>query len=587
MPNYTAPIEDMMFLFDKLRDNKNYNDLEKYKEVNSELVKDILEEAAKINQNLILPLAKSGDENPSVLENGVVRTPPGYKEAYTKYIEDGWTSLSCDPKYGGQGMPKTVSAFFDEMLSSASLSFKLYSELSIGAYNCISHHATEEIKDKYLPKMVEGKWSGTMCLTEPVCGTDLGLLKTKAAEQPDGTFKISGQKIFITSGDQDLTENIIHLVIARAADSPKGTKGISLFLVPKFIVNEDGSIGSRNGVSTGSIESKMGIKGSATCVLNFDEAIGYMIGSKNKGLNAMFTMMNLERIVVGIQGLGISEIAYQNSLSYAKERKQGKTNNTKSTNGADFIIEHADIRKSLLNMKSIIEGERALCFWLSQQTEVSLYHPDEKIKQEASDLVSLMTPVVKTMFSDMGMEITSDAMQVHGGYGYTKDQGIEQLYRDNRITPIYEGTNSVQAADLVFRKLVNKNGDIINKYIEMVKKDCNSDIKKLKPFTEELKLNLEILSKFTSWIKEKIQNSKDDASAACNDYLKALGFVSIAHAWIKVLEVSFQDYEQNKDFYEDKIQTANFYFKRVLPRAESHFKTATSGSDYIMNFKFN
>ncbi|MDA7811495.1 acyl-CoA dehydrogenase family protein [Candidatus Pelagibacter sp.] len=587
MPNYTAPVEDMMFLFDKLRNNKNYNDLEKYKEVNSELVKDILEEAAKINQNLILPLAKSGDENPTVLENGVVRTPPGYKEAYSKYIEDGWTSLSCDPKYGGQGMPKTVSAFFDEMLSSASLSFKLYSELSIGAYNCISHHATDEIKEKYLPKMVEGKWSGTMCLTEPVCGTDLGLLKTKAIEQSDGTFKLSGQKIFITSGDQDLTENIIHLVIARVADSPAGTKGISLFLVPKFLVNEDGSIGVRNGVSTGSIESKMGIKGSATCVLNFDDATGYMIGSKNKGLNAMFTMMNLERIVVGIQGLGISEIAYQNSLSYAKERKQGKTNNTKSTNGADFIIEHADIRKSLLNMKSIIEGERALCFWLSQQTEVSLYHPDEKIKQEASDLVSLMTPVVKTMFSDMGMEITSEAMQVHGGYGYTKDQGIEQLYRDNRITPIYEGTNSIQAADLVFRKLVNKNGDIINKYLELIKNDCSNENEKLKPFIKELKTHLEILSSFTVWIKEKVQNSKDDASAACNDYLKALGFVSIAHAWIKVLEVSFKDYEQNKDFYEDKIQTANFYFKRVLPRAESHFKTATSGSDYIMNFKFS
>ena len=587
MPNYTAPVEDMMFLFDKLRNNKNYNDLEKYKEVNSELVKDILEEAAKINQNLILPLAKSGDENPTVLENGVVRTPPGYKEAYSKYIEDGWTSLSCDPKYGGQGMPKTVSAFFDEMLSSASLSFKLYSELSIGAYNCISHHATDEIKEKYLPKMVEGKWSGTMCLTEPVCGTDLGLLKTKAIEQSDGTFKLSGQKIFITSGDQDLTENIIHLVIARVADSPAGTKGISLFLVPKFVVNEDGSIGARNGVSTGSIESKMGIKGSATCVLNFDDATGYMIGLKNKGLNAMFTMMNLERIVVGIQGLGISEIAYQNSLSYAKERKQGKTNNTKSTNGADFIIEHADIRKSLLNMKSIIEGERALCFWLSQQTEVSLYHPDEKIKQEASDLVSLMTPVVKTMFSDMGMEITSEAMQVHGGYGYTKDQGIEQLYRDNRITPIYEGTNSIQAADLVFRKLVNKNGDIIDKYLELIKNDCSTENEKLKPFIKELKTHLEILSTFTVWIKEKVQNSKDDASAACNDYLKALGFVSIAHAWIKVLEVSFKDYEQNKEFYEDKIQTANFYFKRVLPRAESHFKTATSGSDYIMNFKFS
>ena len=587
MPIYIAPVEDMMFLFNKLRNNKNYNEIEKYKEVNSELVKDILEEAAKINQNIILPLAKSGDENPTILENGVVRTPPGYKEAYTKFIEDGWTSLSCDPKYGGQGMPRTVSAFFDEMISSASLSFKLYSELTLGAYNCINHHGSDVIKNKFLPKMVQGKWSGTMCLTEPVCGTDLGLLKTKAIEQSDGTYKLSGQKIFITSGDHDLTENIIHLVIARAADSPAGTKGISLFLVPKFIVNEDGSIGARNGISTGSIESKMGIKGSATCVLNFDDAVGYMIGPKNKGLNSMFTMMNLERIVVGIQGLGISEIAYQNSLSYAKERKQGKANNSKSSNGADFIIEHADIRKSLLNMKSIIEGERALCFWLSQQTEVSLNHQDEKVRQEASDLVSLMTPVVKTMFTDMGMEITSEAMQVYGGYGYTKDQGIEQLYRDNRITPIYEGTNSIQATDLVFRKLVNKNGDIINKYLDMIKNDCKTENKKIKPFTKELNHQIEILSNFTAWIKEKIQNSKDDASAACYDYLKALGFVSIAYAWIKVLEVSFKDYDNNKNFYEDKIQTANFYFKRVLPRAENHFKTATTGSDYIMNFKFN
>jgi len=587
MPNYTAPVEDMMFLFDKLRNNKNYNEIEKYKEVNSELVKNILDEAAKLNQNIILPLAKKGDENPTILENGVVRTPPGYKEAYTKFIEDGWTSLSCDPKYGGQGMPKTVSAFFDEMLSSASLSFKLYSELSIGAYNCINHHASEEIKNKYLPKIVEGKWSGTMCLTEPVCGTDLGLLKTKAEEQTNGTYKISGQKIFITSGDHDLTENIIHLVIARATDSPKGTKGISLFLVPKFKVNDDGSIGSRNGISTGSIESKMGIKGSATCVLNFDEAEGYIIGPKNKGLNSMFTMMNLERIVVGIQGLGISEIAYQNSLSYSKERKQGKANNSKSTNGADFIIEHADIKKSLLNMKSIIEGERALCFWLSQQTEVSLYHNDEKIKKEATELVSLMTPVVKTMFTDLGMEITSDAMQVHGGYGYTKDQGIEQLYRDNRITPIYEGTNSVQAIDLVFRKLVNKDGDVIEKYLNMLKNDFKKNDQNTKPFIDDFNNSLDILNKFTIWIKDKLQNSKDDASAACNDYLKALGFVAIAHSWIKVLEACFEDYNNNKKFYDDKIQTAKFYFKRVLPRAESHFKVATSGSDYIMNFKFN
>jgi len=587
MPSYTAPIEDMMFLFEKLRNNQKYNELEKYKEVTSDLVKDILQEAAKINQNLILPLAKAGDENPAVLENGVVRTPPGYREAYKKYIEDGWTSLSCDPKYGGQGMPKTVSAFFDEMLSSASLSFKLYSELSIGAYNCINHHATDDIKNKYLPKIVEGKWSGTMCLTEPVCGTDLGLLKTKAKKQSDGTFKLTGQKIFITSGDHDLTENIIHLVLARADDSPPGTRGISLFLVPKFIVKDDGTVGPRNGVSTGSIETKMGIKGSATCVLNFDDATGYMIGAKEKGLSAMFTMMNLERIVVGIQGLGISEIAYQNSLSYAKERKQGKTNNSKSKNGADFIIEHADIRRSLLNMKSIIEGERALCFWLSQQTEVSLYHPDEKVRQDASDYVSLMTPVVKSLFTDLAMEITSDAMQIYGGYGYTKDQGIEQLYRDNRITPIYEGTNSVQAADLVFRKLSNKNGNIIDKFLDQIKSECNSNIEKIKPFITEFNTHLSILKKFSDWMMTKAKTEKDDVSAAANDYLKTLGYVSIAYAWIKVLEVSFEDYNENKSFYDEKIDTARFYFDKVLPRAEQHYKSAISGSSNIMNFKFN
>ena len=587
MPSYTAPVEDMIFLFDKLRNNKKYNELDKYKDVTSDLVKDILQEAAKINQNLILPLAKIGDENPAVLENGIVRTPPGYKEAYKKYIEDGWTSLSCDPKYGGQGMPKTVSAFFDEMLSSASLSFKLYSELSIGAYNCINHHASDEIKNKYLPKIVEGKWSGTMCLTEPVCGTDLGLLKTKAKKQSDGTYKITGQKIFITSGDHDLTENIIHLVLARADGSPAGTKGISLFLVPKFVVKDDGSVGPRNGISTGSIEDKMGIKGSATCVLNFDDATGYMIGNKEKGLNAMFTMMNLERIVVGIQGLGISEIAYQNSLMYAKERKQGKSNNSNSKNGADLIIEHADIRRSLLNMKSIIEGERALCFWLSQQTEVSLHHSDNKAREEASDFVSLMTPVVKSLFTDLAMEITSDAMQIYGGYGYTKDQGIEQLYRDNRITPIYEGTNSVQAADLVFRKLSNKNGNIIKKFLDQIKSECNSKNEKIGPFLSLFNYNLDILEKFSSWMLDKVKTDKDDVSAAANDYLKTLGFVSIAYAWIKVLEVSFEDYEENKVFYNDKIDTAKFYFDKVLPRAEQHYKSAISGSSNIMNFKFS
>ena len=589
MATYRAPVDDMMFLFEKLRDNSHYNSLEKYKEVNSDLAKDILEQAAKLTENLILPLAKAGDETPAKLENGVVRTPPGYKEAYKKFIEDGWVSLSCDPEYGGQGMPKTISSFFDEMLSAASLSFKLYSELSIGAYNCILHHGSDSIKKKFLPNMVKGTWSGTMCLTEPVCGTDLGLLKTKAAEQSDGTYKLTGQKIFITSGDHDLTENIIHLVLARTPDAPSGTKGISLFLVPKIQVKEDGSLGQRNGVSTNSIESKMGIRGSATCVLNFDGATGHMIGPKNKGLSSIFTMMNLERIVVGIQGLGLSEIAYQNALNYSKERKQGKSNSSKSNNGADLIIDHADIRRSLLNMKSIIEGERALSFWLAQQTEVSLHHKDSKIKEEASDVVSLMTPVVKSLFSDMGMEITSDAMQIFGGYGYTKDQGIEQLYRDNRITPIYEGTNSVQAIDLVFRKLISKEKDIIGKYIKLVEEEIkkNKNQTKIKPFAEKLDEYLKITINFTNWIKEKMKNSKDDVSAACNDYLKVLGLIALAYSWIKVLDISYKELSKNKKFFEDKIETANFFFNRVLPRIDSHYKSATSGSKYIMDFKFN
>jgi alkylation response protein AidB-like acyl-CoA dehydrogenase len=428
-----------------------------------------------------------------------------------------------------------------------------------------------------------------MCLTESVCGTDLGLLKTKAIEQSDGTFKLNGQKIFITSGDHDLTENIIHLVLARTTDAPSGTKGISLFLVPKVQVKEDGSLGPRNRVSTNSIESKMGIKGSATCDLNFDGAIGYMIGPKNKGLSSIFTMMNLERIIVGLQGLGLSEIAYQNALNYSKERKQGKSNNSKTQNGADLIIDHADIRRSLLNMKSIIEGERALSFWLAQQTEVSLHHSDNKIKQEASDFVSLMTPVVKSLFTDMGMEITSDAMQIFGGYGYTKDQGIEQLYRDNRITPIYEGTNSVQAIDLVFRKLVNKNGNVVNRYVKFIEEEIkkNKGEKQIKEFAEKLEYYLKILINFNLWIEKNMEKSKDDINAACNDYLKVLGLVAVAFSWLKILNVSYKELKNNKKFYEDKIETAKFFFNRVLPRIDAYYNSAISGSKYIMDFKFN
>ena len=586
MTIYTAPVEEMMFLFDNLKDNQRYKEIEKYKEINSELVKGILEEAAKINQELILPLAKAGDENPCVYENGVVRTPPGYKEVYKKFIEDGWTSLSCDPKYGGQGIPKTVSTFFEEMLSSSSLAFKLYSELSIGAYNCILTHAEQSIKDKFLPKIVEGKWSGTMCLTEPQCGTDLGLLKTKAVPKGDGTYEITGQKIFITSGDHDLTENIIHLVLARTTDAPKGTKGISLFLVPKFEVSDDGVVGSRNGVSTNSIESKMGIKGSPTCVLNFENSKGIMIGPENKGLNSMFTMMNLERIVVGVQGLGIAETAYQNAVAYSKERKQGKANNSKNGE-TDLIIKHADIRRSLMNMKSIIEGQRSFAFWLSQQIDVSLSHDDKDVRGDASNMVALLTPVIKSFFTDNGVEITNDAIQVFGGYGYTKDQGIEQLFRDNRITPIYEGTNSVQAIDLVYRKISSEG--IFENFIKSMDNEIKNykNEKNLESFLNIFEKYREILVSFTKWMREKINSNKDDASAACNDYLKVLGYTALAFAWIKTLKISFEKQNSNKEFYEDKINTGKYYFEKILPRAQSHYVVGTSGSHTTMNAKFN
>ena len=585
MTIYSAPIDDMMFLFEHLKDNKEYNEIEKNKEVTSDLVKNILEEAAKINQDLILPLAKVGDEKPCIYENGVVRTPPGYKEVYSKFIEDGWVSLSCDPEYGGQGMPKTVSAFFDEMLSSSSLSFKLYSELSIGAYNCLKTHGSEEIKNKYLPKIVEGKWSGTMCLTEPQCGTDLGLIKTKAVKNGNG-YKISGQKIFITSGDHDLTENIIHLVLARTPDAPKGTRGISLFLVPKYEINEDGSVGLRNGVNTVSIESKMGIKGSATCVLSFDEAKGYMIGPENKGLNSMFTMMNLERIIVGIQGLGISETAYQTALSYAKERKQGKSNENKNGD-TDLIIQHADIRRSLMNMKSIIEGERALSFWMAQQIDVSLNHNDQHVKKKAGEMVSLMTPVIKSFFTDMAMDITNEAIQIFGGYGYTKDQGIEQLFRDNRITPIYEGTNSVQAIDFVFRKVSQKN--IFTNFLSLIDEEiklCKS-IDKIKDKTLILDNLKDVLIDFTKWMDPEGNTPKDDISASCNDYLKYFGYTSLAFVWLKVLRKSYENHSANKEFYDDKINTGNYYFDKIVPRVDSHYKSAISGSKYTMSAKFN
>ncbi len=589
MTIYKAPTEDMMFLFNELLDNKHFNEIDEYKEVNSELVQSIISEAAKMTENIVFPLAKSGDDYGCKLENGVVRTPPGYKEAYEKFIVDGWTSLACDPKYGGQGLPKSISIFFDEMMTSASLSFKLYSELSHGAYNCIYHHASEELKNKFLPKMVEGKWSGTMCLTESHCGTDLGILKTKAVPQNDSTYKITGQKIFISCGDHDLTENIIHLVLARLPDAPLGTKGISLFLVPKFNINEDGSIGIRNGVTTGSIEQKMGIKGNATCVLNFDEALGYLVGEKNKGLNAMFTMMNLERIVVGIQGIGLSETAYQNALIYALDRKQGRKDRRQPTKEdlADPIIVHADVRKNILFMKSLIEGERALAFWLSQNADVMLKHSDPIVKENASDIVALMTPAIKSFFTDIGVEITNNAMQIYGGHGYIKEHGMEQLVRDIRIAPIYEGTNAVQAIDLVLRKLIMKEGKVIESYLAHIDKEINkfNSNNNLKEFCLSLKKYNKTLKELTSWIQDNLKTNQDAVNAAATEYLNIFALVSIGLMWLKMADVAYRKIGENKDFYKSKIDCASIFFTRILTRIDAYSNVKSSG-DIIMNYNF-
>ena len=589
MTTYKAPTEDMMFLFTELSDNQYFKEINEYKEVNADLVQSIIYEAAKMTENIVLPLAKSGDDHGCKLENGIVRTPPGYKEAYEKFIADGWTSLTCDPKYGGQGLPKSISIFFDEMMTSSSLSFKLYSEVSHGAYNCIYHHASEEIKNKFLPKMVEGKWSGTMCLTESHCGTDLGILKTKAVPQNDDSYKITGQKIFITSGDHDLTENIIHLVLARLPDSSEGTKGISLFLVPKFIVNRDSSIGNRNGVSTESIEQKMGIKGSATCVLNFDDATGYLVGDKNKGLNAMFTMMNLERIVVGIQGIGLAETAYQNALIYALDRKQGRKDRRQPTkeDPADPIIAHADVRKNILIMKSFIEGERALAFWLSQNADVMLKHNDPIISENAADIVALMTPAIKSFFTDIGVEITNNAMQVFGGHGYIKEHGMEQLVRDVRIAPIYEGTNAVQAIDLVLRKLSLKDGKVIESYLEFIDKEIEkfSSDSKLKEFCLSLKKYNNILRDLTSWMQNNSKNNQDAANAAATEYLNIFSLVSIGLMWLKMASVAHKKIEENRDFYKSKIDCASIFFTRILTRIDA-YSGVKSNSDIIMNYNF-
>ncbi|HYD65769.1 acyl-CoA dehydrogenase family protein, partial [Azospirillum sp.] len=447
MPIYKAPLEDVRFVLDTIIGLDNVTALPGYEDATPDVIFQVLEEGAKLCEEVLLPLNQSGDAEGCTFENGVVRTPKGFKEAYDTYMAAGWQGLSCDPAYGGQGLPKLVYTMLEEFVCSANLSFGMYPGLSLGAYNALARYGSEELKDRVLPKLVDGSWSGTMCLTEPHSGTDLGIIRTKAVPQDDGSYRITGTKIFISAGEHDLTDNIVHLVLARLPDAPAGTRGISLFLVPKFLIKDDGAPGARNGVACGSIEHKMGIKASATCVINFDEAMGWLVGEPHKGMRAMFAMMNSARLGVGIQGLGIAEVAYQNAAAYAKERLQGR-----SVKGAKFpdkpadpIIVHPDVRRNLLTARAYTEGCRALGALVGYHLDVAERHADPKQRQASDEFVQLMTPIVKALFTDVGSEAANIAVQVHGGHGFIWETGVEQFVRDARITQIYEGTNGIQA----------------------------------------------------------------------------------------------------------------------------------------------
>ncbi len=587
MPIYKAPLEDMRFVLHELYDSKTIAELPGCEEFTPELMDSVLEEAAKFSEEVLFPLNQSGDLEGCTYENGVVRTPSGFKEAYKGFCEGGWTAMSSTPEYGGQGMPVAPSMLVEEMLCSANVAFGLYPGLSHGAYLALLHHGSDEQKQTYLPNIVSGKWSGTMCLTEPHCGTDLGMLRTKAVPNDDGSYTLTGNKIFISAGEHDLTENIIHLVLARLPDAPAGVKGISLFVVPKFIVKEDGSLGQRNGVTCTSIEHKMGIKASATCSLSFDDAKGWLVGEPHKGLRAMFTMMNTERLSVGIQGLGVAEVAYQNAVNYARERIQGRslTGAKNPEKQADPIIVHPDVRRMLLTMRAYIEGCRALSGWVAREIDVLHRSTDEDAKLIADDFTALLTPVVKALFTDLGFEISSTALQCYGGHGYIRDHGMEQYVRDARISMIYEGANGVQALDLVGRKLPQDGGRLLSRFLDPVMEfiEANTDETDMEPFIQPLQTALEHLQIATGHIMEVGMSNHDEIGAASVDYLRLFGLVALGFMWARMAKIALPKAD-GSEFYTAKIGTAKFYMQRLLPQTGALLAAIQSGSETMMEF---
>lgn len=590
MPVYKAPLEDMRFVLHQLFDSNEVTALHGNEEFTPELIDSVLEEAAKFSEGVLFPLNQSGDLEGCTYENGVVRTPAGFKDAYKAFCEGGWTAMGADPEYGGQGLPIPAAMMVEEMLCSANVAFGLYPGLTHGAYVALKHAGSAEQKQMYLPNLVSGKWSGTMCLTEPHCGTDLGMLRTRAVPNDDGSYSITGNKIFISAGEHDLTENIIHLVLARLPDAPAGVKGISMFVVPKFLLREDGSPGPRNGAQCTAIEHKMGIKASATCAMSFDGAKGWLVGEPHKGMRAMFVMMNTERLSVGIQGLGVAETAYQNAVAYARDRIQGRslTGVKAADKQADPIMVHPDVRRMLLTMRAYIEGCRALAGWVARELEILAKSTDEDARQAADDFASLMTPIVKAMFTDLGFEIASLAVQTYGGHGYIRDHGIEQYVRDARISMLYEGTNGIQALDLVGRKLPQDGGRLLTRFLDPVLEfiEAHEDNAALAEFLPPLQQALEHVQVATGYIMENAMSNHDEIGAASVDYLRLFGLTALAFVWARMVAIAAPKAEgEDAQFYRAKVQTAKFFMQRLLPQTGALLAAIQSGSATMMEFE--
>jgi alkylation response protein AidB-like acyl-CoA dehydrogenase len=571
-------------LNDVFKANDLWASMSRTREVTADLADAILEEAAKLTEGLLAPLNRSGDEEECQWDNGVVTTPRGFKEAYKTYAENGWTALSGNPEFGGQGMPKMLSVLFEEMLHAANTSFALYPILSNGATLAIDSHASEELKQTYLPKIYSGEWTGTMCLTEPHCGTDLGILRTKAVSQTDGSYAITGTKIFITGGDHDLVENIIHLVLAKLPDAPKGSKGISLFLVPKFLLDENGNrTERRNGVSCGSIEHKMGIKGSATCVMNFDNAKGWLVGEINNGLACMFTMMNYERLSIGLQGVGLGEVSYQNAAIYARERLQGRAvGGAQNPEGnADPLLVHGDIRRMLLTMRAINEGARALAVYVGSQLDQVKFSDDESVRKHAADRVELLTPVCKSFFTDRGFDNTVMGQQCFGGHGYIREHGMEQFVRDARIAQIYEGTNGIQALDLAGRKVTRNGGKLVAPFLDEIDSFIAGEGQHevLNPVRESLSEAVILLREATNFLIAETARDANAANALAVEYLDIFGYVTYAWLWAKMMVVAA---DQSGDFFATKVQVGYSYFERLLPRVHALSTQLRAGCTRIM-----